>query len=78
MPTQQPSALRYITGDHPAVLTTARARIEQRRKEAIEHLAGGLAGSFEDYRERAGHIHGLNDALALIDEVEGELIQGKR
>ena len=78
MPIQQPSALRYITGDHPAVLTTARARIEQRRKEAIEHLAGGLAGSFEDYRHRAGIIHGLSESLALIDEVEAELLQGKR
>lgn len=73
MAAPSPSALRFFPGDHPAVLGTARARIEQRRKEFIEALAGGFAKEFADYKQRVGEIIGLNIALELLDEAEQEM-----
>ena len=68
-----PSAIRFFPGDHPAVLSTARARIEQRKKEFIEALVGGFAKEFADYRQRVGEIVGLNLALELLDQAEQDM-----
>jgi hypothetical protein len=78
MPTPNPSAVRFYAPDHPALLVTARARIEAERKIRIEQLGTGYATSWEDYHKRAGVITGFDIALGMIDTVEKELSERNR
>ena len=73
-----PPALRSFIADHPALAVTARARIEQRRKEYMEQLGTAYASSWEDYLKRAGVIRGLDEALELIAIIEKEIMEGGR
>lgn len=58
--------------DHPEISRTARAHIIERRKELEEQLVNGMVSSWEDYRQRVGHLQGLTDALQIIDELAKE------
>ena len=71
MPTPQPSAVRFYSPDHPALAATIRARLEQRRKELLDHVL--LAADWPDYTKRRGTIYGIDEAIRLCDEVEKEL-----
>lgn len=37
-----------------------------------EEMSNGAAKSFEQYRQQVGYLHGLRDALKLMDELERE------
>lgn len=71
MAQERPSAVRFFAHDHPALATTVRARIEQRRKEALDQLL--FAQSWDDYNRRAGIVRAFDDTLELIGTVEKEL-----
>lgn len=47
-----------------------REKIEAEMEKSARLLAGGIATSFEDYRQRVGYLAGLGAALKLAEEVE--------
>lgn len=42
-------------------------------ERASEHLADGMANSFEDYKRRIGYIQGLKDALEIAEGIHKKL-----
>ena len=42
-------------------------------EEYKESIIGGQAADYSSYRECVGYIRGLNDALRLCDDIEGDL-----
>lgn len=49
-----------------------RAKIEEARKKYIESNGRGSASTYDEYKWAAGHIAGLEHAMRLLEEVEGE------
>jgi hypothetical protein len=66
------AAAQIYTLDHPRSLRTARERIAQERDEKVVALGVGNASDFPDYKYRVGQVHGLNEALVILDAAAKE------
>lgn len=44
-------------------------RIEEKREEMTRPLILGQAADFADYKDRAGYLRGLADALRWLEEI---------
>ena len=58
--------------DHPQIARTARAHIVKRQQELSDQIVNGMVSSWEDYKQRVGHLQGLADALQIIDDLAKE------
>lgn len=47
-------------------------RIEARIKVVGESVLEGSCKDFDEYKDWVGYVRGLNDALSLCDDIEGE------
>ena len=45
-----------------------RRLLTEEREHAVRQIAGGAAGSFEDYRHRIGWIEGIDRAFDLVEQ----------
>jgi hypothetical protein len=61
---------------HPALTTTLRNKLAQRRQELASQVAEGNVMSWEDYRHRIGKIKAFDEAIELCIESERELNGG--
>jgi hypothetical protein len=50
-----------------------RERVQKAIIEYSDSIIGGQAKDFADYRDACGYIRGLNDALRLCEDIEGDL-----
>lgn len=46
--------------------------MEEQISVSLEFLKNGGAPDYAAYRETVGHLRGLKDALALLDDIEQE------
>lgn len=65
-------ALQIYSLDHPQIARTLRAKLIKRRQELGSALADGYAEDWGDYKGRAGVIKGLDEAIAICEQVEKE------
>jgi hypothetical protein len=56
--------------ESPFRFRSLRERITIRKNELVNQIASGIAQDHADYRHRIGKLEGLDEALALIDEME--------
>ncbi len=49
------------------------ARVRDKVKSVGDTILGGAPESYEDYKYWVGYLRGLEDALEIADEIEGEL-----
>lgn len=59
-----------IEGRYGALL---RERIAQQQQEVMEIIADPGVQSWDEYQKRLGYIRGLQDVLALMDEVAKDM-----
>lgn len=63
-----PASLFHV--ESPFRFRSLRERITIRKNELVHQIASGIAQDHADYRYRIGKLEGLDEALALIDEME--------
>ena len=62
-------AFRTFAVDPPQSLHTIRQRLQKRKEELSEPILNGYVDSFERYREQIGRLQGLDEAIAICDEL---------
>lgn len=65
-------ALQIYSLDHPQIARTLRAKLIKRRQDLGVALTDGYAADWGDYNRRAGTIKGLDEAIAICEDVEKE------
>lgn len=69
--TDRPSAVRLFAPEHPSLAHTVRAKLEIRRRELESQLLSSQ--DWADFKQRAGAIRGIDDAIALCRDAEKDL-----
>lgn len=54
----------------PSSLPRLRDKIVQRKNELVMQIASGNSADWPDYKQRIGRLQGIDEALAIIDEME--------
>ena len=67
------SSVHIFPGDHPALATRVRSKLEARITELSGHVGAGLAQDWGDYKSRTGYIAGLMEAVLICEQAEKEL-----
>lgn len=62
-------AFRTFAVDAPYAAQTLRKRLMDRKVELSEALIGGYAQDWADYRHRVGIMEGLNQAIAICEDM---------
>jgi hypothetical protein len=65
-------AFQLYSLDHPQVARTLRGKLLARKVELVGQMAAGNAQDFADYKQRVGVIRGIDEALAICEEIEKE------
>jgi hypothetical protein len=62
--------VQFFTPDPPQLARTLRARLQQQKQQFVGQLL--LASSWDDFKARSGRIQGIDDAIALCEQIEKE------
>ena len=62
-------AFRTFAMDPPQTAFTLRAKLLKRKAELAEPIVQGYINSYEGYREAVGRMQGLDEAIAICDEL---------
>ena len=66
------SAVQYFVPDSLLATRGLRAQLTERIALLTEQIASGISVDISDYRKRCGHLDGLREAIAFLDEIEKE------
>lgn len=64
------SGFRLYALDHAQQIRTIRKQLESVRDQRREHLIGGAAQDWADYKGQVGYLEGIDEALRVCDEIE--------
>lgn len=65
-----PVAFRTIAIDAPYAAQTIKKRLIERKHELGAQIAAGYAKDWPDYKERIGALRGLDEAIAIAEDME--------
>lgn len=68
MSDKKPSAVHLLAFEHPGLANALRGRLLKRKQELTEALA--YAQDWADFRCRKGALDGLDEAVAICQELE--------